>query len=98
MRRGRFFCPNVANVAMPPCGLEGVNMGFREDMAVEQSDEHADVAFLGGGPGGYLAALTAARRASVVRGSARLSGANTLTAVLNAALGLRDATIHMHSR
>jgi len=41
-------------------------MGLREDSAIPQSNELADVAILGGGPGGYVAALTAARRGARV--------------------------------
>jgi dihydrolipoamide dehydrogenase len=41
-------------------------MSIREDQALAQRHEHADVAILGGGPGGYVAALTAARRGARV--------------------------------
>lgn len=40
---------------------DGLKMGAREGSALRQTHEHADVAVLGGGPGGYVAALTAAR-------------------------------------
>ena len=96
MRSAPFFCPDVANVATSPSGLEGLNMGLQEALAVPRSNEHANVAILGHDPGGYVAALTAARQISVVRGSARLNGADRPTAVLEAALGFRDATVHMH--
>ena len=41
-------------------------MGIAEDSAPALREEHADVAILGGGPGGYVAALTAARRGARV--------------------------------
>jgi len=41
-------------------------MDLREDSAIAQSNEHADVAILGGGPGGYVAALEAAWRGTRV--------------------------------